>query len=86
MSANPIIAAVIPVNQPSAQPAPSVVVDETPFWTARDQMCLSDQARLRVAEEGLEYIRDFIDFKESELSQAFKNIRINTPQLLVLRR
>ena len=81
MSANQVIAAAIPANQPPAQPAPAVVVDETPFWTARDQMSLSDQARLRVAEEGLEHIRDFMDFKESELSQAFKNIRINIPPI-----
>ena len=59
----PVSAAVIPDLPPPSQSSPAIVVDETPFWTGRDQMSLSYQARQRVAEEGLGFIRDFMDFK-----------------------
>lgn len=52
---------------------------EDPFWINNDQMGLSPSARARLQSEGLTDIRDFADFKEAELAQAIKNIRVTIP-------
>ena len=52
---------------------------EDPFWTNEDQMGLSAAARARLEREGLVYIRDFADFKETKLAQAIKNIQVTIP-------
>ena len=44
-------------------------------------MALTGPARVRLGEEGLTYIRDFVDFKEDDLNQAFKNMRTNIPPI-----
>ena len=68
--------AAIPPVPPAQVPPPPV--DETPFWTDRDQMGLTNVARASLSNEGLELIADFADFKEDQLKQAFKNIRTPT--------
>ena len=35
------------------------------------------EARIRLAEEGLEFVRDLDDFEAEDLNQAFKNMRSN---------
>ena len=70
------MAAILPPVPPARIPPPPV--DETPFWTDRDQMGLSDAERRALSNEGLEVIADFADFREDQLKQAFKNIRTAT--------
>ena len=55
------------------------MADENAFWFSDDQMALPRTVRGRLAVEGLEYIRDFEEFKEDQLTQAFKNIRMTIP-------
>ena len=52
---------------------------EDPFWIGRDQMALKVNKRQRLSDEGLESIRDFIDFKDDEIAQAIKNMRTTIP-------
>ena len=49
------------------------------FFTNRPQMALSAQVRARLAMEGLATIADFSDFKEDQLTDAFKNMRTSIP-------
>ena len=49
------------------------------FFTNRPQMALSAQVRARLAMEGLATMADFSDFKEDQLTDAFKNMRTSIP-------
>ena len=42
-------------------------------------MALAHRVRNRLAQEGLAEIDDFSDFKEEQLTQAFRNIRTSIP-------
>ena len=55
------------------------VADESPFWTDANQIALNAVARSRLQSEGLEFIRDFEDFKIDQLTQAIKNMRTPIP-------
>lgn len=48
----------------------------TSFWTNVPQMGLSNDVRQRLATEGLSLIDHFADFKEDEIDEAVKNLRI----------
>ena len=48
----------------------------TSFWTNAPQMGLSNHVRQRFAAEGLSSIDHFADFKEDEIEEAAKNLRI----------
>lgn len=52
---------------------------EDNFWLDDDQMSLTAEERTSLSHEGLETISDFLDFKDDELTQAFKNMRISVP-------
>ena len=52
-------------------------VNEDSFWSNEDQMALTPAERTSLRSEGLGIIGDFVDFKDDELSQAFKNMRIS---------
>ena len=54
-------------------------VQLTSFFTNGPQMALSVVARDRLGQEGLEYIKDFADFKDDQLYQAIKNMRAPIP-------
>jgi hypothetical protein len=49
------------------------------FFTNGPQMSLSATVRARLASEGLETVADFDDFKEAQLTQAYKNMRTSIP-------
>ena len=49
------------------------------FFTNGPQMALSAAVRARLSLEGLAMVGDFSDFKEAQLSDAFKNIRTSIP-------
>jgi hypothetical protein len=49
------------------------------FFTNGPQMSLTNAVRLRLAQEGLGTITDFADFKEDQLTDAFKNMRTSIP-------
>ena len=49
------------------------------FFTNRPQMALTAPVRARLALEGLATIADFSDFKEDQLTDAFKNMRTSIP-------
>ena len=66
------MAAIPPVPPAQVAPPPD---EEVYFWTDRDQMGLSEAARGKLKNEGLEVISDFADFREDQLKQASKNIR-----------
>ena len=51
----------------------------TAFFEQSNQMGLSSRARTRLALEGLASIDDFADFKEDQLTQAFRNMRTAVP-------
>jgi hypothetical protein len=51
----------------------------TAFFENGPQMSLSAPVRARLALEGLEHVADFADFKEDQLVDAFKNMRIAIP-------
>ena len=51
----------------------------TSFFTSPTQMGLSSAQKTRLAKEGLTTIEDFTDFKEDQLEQAVKNMRIAVP-------
>lgn len=52
-------------------------VNEDSFWLNEDQMALTPAERTSLRSEGLGIIGDFVDFKDDELTQAFKNMRIS---------
>ncbi len=47
----------------------------TSFFQNAPQMALTVDQRNRLAQEGLATIDDFVDFKEDQLTDAFKNMR-----------
>lgn len=49
------------------------------FFTNGPQMALPNEVRIRLAQEGLVTVDDFSDFKESQLIQAYKNMRTSIP-------
>ena len=51
----------------------------TAFFEQSNQMGLSSRARTRLAQEGLASIDDLADFKEDQLTQAFRNMRTAVP-------
>ena len=51
----------------------------TAFFENNPQMALNPTQRQRLADEGLALVSDFQDFKEDELEQAYKNMRISIP-------
>ena len=51
----------------------------TSFFQNAPQMALTVDQRNRLAQEGLATIDDFVDFKEDQLTDAFKNMRIAIP-------
>ena len=51
----------------------------TSFFQNAPQMALTVDQRNRLAQEGLATIDDFVDFKEDQLIDAFKNMRIAIP-------
>jgi hypothetical protein len=51
----------------------------TSFFTNGPQMSLEPAVRVRLGQEGLSTIEDFADFKESQLLDAFKNMRTSIP-------
>ena len=53
----------------------------TSFFTSPAQIGLSSAQMTRLAKEGLTTIRDFADFKEDQLEQTVKNMRIAVPGL-----
>ena len=58
---------------------PLTAGQRTHFFTAGIQMRLTDDQRQTPATEGLVMESDFIDFKSSELKDAFKNMRTGVP-------
>ena len=51
----------------------------THFFENGPQMALPHSARQRLAQEGLDSVDSFADFKEDELKQAIKNLRSPIP-------
>ena len=51
----------------------------TAFFTNAPQMGLTNQARVRLAGEGLATIDDFLDFKPDAITAALKNLRTSVP-------
>jgi hypothetical protein len=49
------------------------------FFQNGPQMSLTVPVRVRLAQEGLTSITDFADFKEDQLTDAFKNMRTSIP-------
>ena len=58
---------------------PFTVNQTTNFFEVATQMGLSPVIRARLAQEGLEQIANFVDFKEEQLKDAFKNMRTAIP-------
>ena len=58
---------------------PFTANQNTSFFTNGPQMALSDAARARLALEGLVTVDDFEDFKEEQINQALKNMRVAIP-------
>ena len=54
-------------------------IQNTSFFTNGPQMGLTVNERQRLATQGLVTVDDFIDFKEDQLEQALKNLRITIP-------
>ena len=58
---------------------PFTAAQNTSFFTNGPQMALSNAARQRLALEGLTTVEDFEDFKEDQIKEALKNMRVSIP-------
>ena len=55
------------------------IAQEDSFFTNGPQMVLSAAVCARLSLEGLAMVADFSDFKEDQLTDAFKNMRTSIP-------
>ena len=55
--------------------------EQDDFFEEESEMNSSTDQRTALADEGLEVVNDFEDFKESQLKAAFKNARASGEQI-----